>query len=357
LINQHFDFSPEVLKDRIPAKNDDPWQIRGSSPVTEANFASGMGFFMDPPPEALGIKRLATRLTHINIRSVQVASVENRSKYVAAAEGEPELSQQFPYYALGASQARLRELRKQGKHAQLTQGQDTLLIRLRDKGYPKHDVPAASYEEADRIIKQVAADRAAGRRRIDYHRAYRVTFAELFDRYMIEVCPLHKGCEVEQRVFNSFLLDIGYESHYERKRRAARIAGGRHADAHRRSVQRTNIEWLEKPFSDVGPEDLQRYAQARIAQGIRPATVDKELDLMSQVVAWAQDTKNYDLEKSPFKGLRRPRYHNERDRRLEGDELERLLAAAREEDRLHSLKLPFASVAHRRAAAVHDRGD
>ncbi|MCC7463446.1 MAG: site-specific integrase [Gammaproteobacteria bacterium] len=267
-----------------------------------------------------------------------MASIENRSRYVVAVEGEIELSLQFPYYALAAARARLSELRKLGKHAQLTQGQDNLLIRFRDKGYPRNDVPAASYEEADRIIKQVAADRAAGRRRIDYHRAHHVTFAELFDRYMIEVCPLHKGCEVERRVLNSFLLDIGYESSYEKERRAARISRGLHAEARRRSIGRTDIEWLEKPFSDVGPEDLQRYAHARIAQGIRPATVDKELDLMSQVVAWAQDTKNFDLEKSPFKGLRRPRYHNERDRRVEGDELERLLAAAREEDRRRSLK-------------------
>jgi hypothetical protein len=267
-----------------------------------------------------------------------MASVENRSKYIIVVEGEPELSRQFPHYALEPAQAHLRNLRALGKNAQLTQGQDNLWVRFRDKGYPSKDIPATSYEEAERIIKQAEADRAAGRRRIDYHRAHHTTLAKLFDLFMTEVCPLHKGGDTERRVLNSFLLDIGYESAYEKERRAARVAAGRKPDAGRHSKPRTDIQWLVRAFNDVGPEDLQRYAQARMAQGIKPATVDKEFDLISQVVTWAQDTKNYDLEKSPFKGLRRPRYHNERDRRLQGDELDRLLAAAREEDRLRSLK-------------------
>jgi integrase len=42
---------------------------------------------------------------------------------------------------------------------------------------------------------------------------------------------------------------------------------------------------------------------------------------------------------SPFVGFKRPRYFNERDRRLRGDESERLIAAVREEDTRHSFKL------------------
>jgi integrase len=42
------------------------------------------------------------------------------------------------------------------------------------------------------------------------------------------------------------------------------------------------------------------------------------------------------LHQSPMVGVRRPRYFNERDRRLRGDEEVRLFAAAREEDRINS---------------------
>jgi integrase len=58
--------------------------------------------------------------------------------------------------------------------------------------------------------------------------------------------------------------------------------------------------------------------------------------LIAQVINVAIKTWRYDLPRSPMQGVRRPKYFNERNRRLQGDEQERLLRAARREDLLRS---------------------
>lgn len=60
--------------------------------------------------------------------------------------------------------------------------------------------------------------------------------------------------------------------------------------------------------------------------------MDREVDLFSAVCNIAIDTWRIPVAKSPMDGVRRPRYFNERDRRLKGDEEERLLDAAFDED-------------------------
>lgn len=45
-------------------------------------------------------------------------------------------------------------------------------------------------------------------------------------------------------------------------------------------------------------------------------------------------TLRIELHRSPFYGVKRPRYFNERSRLFKGDEEQRLFEAAREEDRL-----------------------
>jgi hypothetical protein len=74
----------------------------------------------------------------------------------------------------------------------------------------------------------------------------------------------------------------------------------------------------------------------RIEQEIEPSTVDRELDLIAQVINWATSVEEVHLHQSPMVGVRLPRYFDERDRRLRGDEEARLFAAAREEDRINS---------------------
>jgi integrase len=87
--------------------------------------------------------------------------------------------------------------------------------------------------------------------------------------------------------------------------------------------------------------------------GHAPSTIDRELDLFSQVCNWALNVRRLHVLKSPMDGVRRPKYFNERDRRLSEDEKADLLAAAREEDRLRSIELAIdARVAPAREVAA-----
>jgi integrase len=274
-----------------------------------------------------------------------MASIVNRSNYIVTVEGKPERTRKFPFNKLKEAKHYQRAQRQaQQAHGnnpdsvQLTQLEDKLLVRIRDKGYPEVSFKAASYEEAEQKILLALADRALGRR-IDFNKARTVTLAQLFDRYIEEVCPRHKGCQTEIYILNSFLEDVGYESRYAKKKREAQDQSrttGRHRARH---IRRTDVEWLNKKLADVVPTDFQRYVDARLKQGIKPATIDREFDLISQVVNWAIKTLRYHLEISPFVGFERPRYFNERDRRFRGDEGDRLLAAVREEDRLRSFRI------------------
>lgn len=67
--------------------------------------------------------------------------------------------------------------------------------------------------------------------------------------------------------------------------------------------------------------------------------MDREIDLLAQVINVAHKTWRIRCPEHPMLGVRRPKYFNERDRRLKGDEEARLLAAARAEDRQRSIAL------------------
>jgi hypothetical protein len=115
------------------------------------------------------------------------------------------------------------------------------------------------------------------------------------------------------------------------------------------------IEWLERPIARVMPTDINKYIAEREEQAIAPATIDRELDLLSQVITWGRKTLRIHLELSPLYGVLRPGYFNERDRRLVGNEEARLFAAAREEDRLLAIETALAPARQQAAQMpMHD---
>src|SRR5690606_14602899 len=118
--------------------------------------------------------------------------------------GEPTLTRRFPYDAQKKARSYLRELRTTHPTVQLTQLEDNLLVRIRDKGYPEQTLKATSYDDAEQLVVQVLADRAQGRR-LDYNRARKITLVQLFHRYIEEECPNHKGGSAEIYRLDSFL--------------------------------------------------------------------------------------------------------------------------------------------------------
>lgn len=91
-----------------------------------------------------------------------------------------------------------------------------------------------------------------------------------------------------------------------------------------------------------------------------PATVDRDLDIISQVIRYSADVWKIASVESPFVGLRRPKYFNERDRRLTAAEETRLLAAARADENSYiepAIILALETAARRGELLSITRGD
>lgn len=115
------------------------------------------------------------------------------------------------------------------------------------------------------------------------------------DRYRDEVVPGHKGGDVEKTRINRILRTEAF---------------------------------VDKKLAALCTEDLQDFITDRLTE-VAPATVDRDLDVLSQVIRYAADVWKIAAAESPFVGLWRPKYFNERDRRLLPDEEQRLTAILR----------------------------
>jgi hypothetical protein len=110
-----------------------------------------------------------------------------------------------------------------------------------------------------------------------------------------------------------------------------------------RREPRTSLEWLDLPFSDVQPTHIEDFIRDRLEQ-VMPGTVDRELDRLSAVINLPMNTWRYDLHRNPMLGVRRPKYFNERNRPLKGDEQARLFRSARRKNLIRSRALALESL-------------
>jgi len=99
----------------------------------------------------------------------------------------------------------------------------------------------------------------------------------------------------------------------------------------------TSLEWLHLPLHKVKPEHIEDFIADRL-EYVEGSTVDRQIDLLSSVYTRARKGWRIHMDLSPLEGVKRPRYFNERDRRLKGDEEFRLLEAARREDQMASME-------------------
>jgi integrase len=265
-----------------------------------------------------------------------MATFHNRSRLAVSVPGRTDLTRQFPHTKLNAARDYLRALRAEDHSPVLTQGDEAWGVRIRRSGSPKMNFRAGSYEEALHTAQRIEAEQATGLF-IDYTAGHRVIFADLIERYIDEVCPSLKSCEVDTASLESFLSDLSpaYAQRMAERKIARDLKAGRtRRRMPSRHIPRSNIEWLLRPIAKVVATDLHRYIGERLEQELAPATIDREMDRFSAVITWATKTLRIELHRTPMYGLKRPSYFNERDRRLSADEHERLFAAAREEDRL-----------------------
>jgi integrase len=236
-------------------------------------------------------------------------------------------------------------LQAQGFKPQLSRLNDNYLVRVRSVSRKHQAHRFDSLQEAEDFRLQLKLEQKRGLF-IDYAQAHNTTLADLLMRYLREEAPRHKSFEVEAYKINAMLEDAGLE----RQDLAAILAA--HPNPHPKVVE-TKVRkptgarvgcsseasrFIRKPFAEVVPDDFTDYIDER-CQLVEPSTVDREIDIFSAVCRIAINTWRIHVQKSPMDGVRRPRYYNERDRRLKRDEEQRLLHAARCEDRARCIKL------------------
>lgn len=267
-----------------------------------------------------------------------MASIENRSRYIVTVKKRSALTQTFAYTREKELKAYLASLKADGYKPKLTRTNDSFAIRIRGVGQRTQCLYASTEQEAIDIKQRVELERRNGLF-IDYGKGRSVSFADLMVRYIREESPRHKGFEVEGYTLNAILADAGLErvdiaqAYAEHKNPHPDHADKVFRRPSGRTVRKPSPAscFVRKPFADVVPEDFNDYIDDR-CQAVEASTVDREVDLFSAICNMAIDTWRIPVAKSPMDGTRRPKYFNERDRRLKGDEEARLLDAAYDED-------------------------
>ena len=257
-----------------------------------------------------------------------MASIENRSRFVVTVKNNDALTKHFPYNRLEAVQAYRDGLRRQSYKPRVDQLDESWLVRIRQTGYPKLQKTFSSEAAAEAFVKKVEAERAQ-KVFIDYSKSFNTTFAELMVRYLRDEAPRHKSKALLAYKIEGWLEDSGpkgqqllqqYRDELREQGKAVRPAKFMMRE------QSNQLAWLHKPLNEVTTCDVEDYIQERLNE-VAPATADREIDILGTIFKVAVTIWDYNLVKNPMTAVRRPRYFNERDRRLVGDEESRLFAA------------------------------
>lgn len=267
-----------------------------------------------------------------------MASIENRSRFVVSVKQRKDLTQTFSFNREKQLKAYIAELKAAGYKPQLARMNDSFAVRIRDDGHVKQCLYASTEQEAIDIKQRIELERRKGLF-VDYAKGHSVTFADLLGRYLRDIAPRHKGLEVEGYIVNAILEDAGLprvdiaQAYSDHKNPHPSLATKTFRKPSGKSMRTPSVAscFIGKSFAVLLPEDFNDYIDDR-CQSVAASSVDREVDIFSAVCRLAIDTWRIPVQKSPMDGVRRPKYFNERDRRLKGDEEARLLNAAYDED-------------------------
>lgn len=225
------------------------------------------------------------------------SSILNRSPYVVTVRRDASLNRRFSAADKKQAETYVKDLAFRGLKARLAQLETSFQLRVRRKGVPEQHITFDTFEAAEQTRLHIEAQLSVSVVR-DYSVATKTTLRDLLERYLEEVVPSHKGAAIERTRIRRLLRDEAF---------------------------------VDKKLAALTTEDLQDFVTDRLTE-VAPATVDRDLDMISQTLNYADDVWKIAAVESPFKGLRRPKYFNERDRRLAPSEEKALLDAARADE-------------------------
>jgi integrase len=287
-----------------------------------------------------------------------MASIENRSRFIVKIHKRDDLTKTFAYNRETALKAYIAQLETDGYQPKLSRADDSFAVRIRDAAHRTQCLYATTENEAVKIKLRIEGERQ-NCLFVDYAKGQRVTFGDLLARYLREISPRHKGFEIEGYLVNAILEDAGLErvdiaqAYADHKNPHPSHASKKFAKPSGKGIRTPSATscFVCKSFGSLMPEDFNEYIDDR-CQAVAASSVDREVDIFSAVCRLAIDTWRIPVAKSPMDGVRRPKYFNERDRRLKGDEEKRVLDAAYDEDAQQSIELRLEELMGKERAAA-----
>lgn len=163
---------------------------------------------------------------------------------------------------------------------------------VRRKGMKPRAKSFDTKAEAERWARELEAEVDRFGRAPDTRPAENITLGALLARYRNEVSPTKRGAQQEIQRIDALV---------------------RHDISHR-------------TLAGLSSTDIANYRDERM-KAVAPSTVVRELAIISHAIEVAQREWGFHLPFNPVKRVRRPTVANARNRRLEGDEEQRLLAS------------------------------
>ncbi len=284
-----------------------------------------------------------------------MADFTNRSPYVVSVARHPKLKRTFPFSRKDDAQKYINNLREQGLEPTVEQGDSSWLVRVRREGRKDQSKTFKSLKEAEAFVATVEAEERQGLFR-DYTKGARTTTADLIRAYLEEDCPGLKGSDTYAYILNALLADSNNElaKTIEQRKREFKEFGKALTPLNANREPMTSLEWLNLPLTEVMPEDIEAFIQDRLDY-VEASTVNRQIQLLSAVYNRQLTKQRIHLEHFPLDGVKRPKFFNERERRLVGDEEIRLVEAARREDQMLSLEARVQELAEREVLAARQQ--
>jgi len=257
-----------------------------------------------------------------------VADITNRSRYRVSVKNRDDLTALFPFNKLAGVETYMAGLRAQQLKPRVEQLEDSWLVRIREKGHKPLSITFNNRKEAESYVLRTTEERSRGLF-TDYTISRKVSLAQLMVRYLLEEAPRHKSHRVLAYSIEGWLADSGpagaalVEEYHTELRRRDQPVRERKFQMRRSSDELT---WIHKPLADITTVDIEGYITDRL-DVVEPSTVDREIDRFKSIFKVALSVWDYPLAKNPMDAVRRPKYFNERDRRISEDEETRLLKA------------------------------
>lgn len=257
-----------------------------------------------------------------------MADLTNRSRLSVTVKNRDDLQRYFPFDRTDACRAYVQELRKQGFKPVADQLDEHWLVRFRERGHKSMSATFGTLKEAEDFILQVTAERRRGLF-VDYTASLKITLAELFVRYLLDESPRHKSHQITAYTLEGWLEDSGpagkkqLEYYREELRRRGLPVRTPKSQMRKSSAE---LNWLHKPLASVTTVDIEAFINERL-EAVEASTVDREIDRLKDVFKIATTVWDYALAKNPMDAVRRPKYFNERDRRVATSEEVRLVSA------------------------------